>query len=898
MNALLRWPLTMVGVVLFSFLQAQCDLALSLTVANEQAAIFQNVTYTLTLSNSGPATATGIKVKAPDAELNANYGLVFTSANPSRGNYNLFTQIWSIDSLKANQSATLTLVLFTLKPDRPTFFAEVVAVNQTDPDSTPGNGNPNLSVQEDDEVVRRLQGLPCDFVINIAEDTCFQPGTSNATYGFKLLLQTTNPAIQFVEVATNPNFINPVSILATNTVSGPFGGWFLQPTGVSNKYYFRPHQGQGCVKEYEVQVPVNCSDSSPTPPDCILGSYFPDIYCINNGQDLALTVSLQTPALYTTELTPTTQYRVILGPTVLGTGTVQGISYFGLTGAKIPVTDDETMLRIERLPDGRCISEFRIVPSNFCQNTPVDFCPQQGIFPWDEWIKRVQLGNLDRSSGKSQFTNFTFENPAVPGNSASVVAGDSVPFRVTVGYSFVAYTDYISMFLDVNRNGTFSQDELVYSGQVPTVPNGANTQSVLMGKVYIPADAQSGVTTMKVVLRRGAPATVCGTVPYGEVELYSVRIGGGINSGGGCADVEFEVLGVECNDNGTPSIAADDTYFIRYLFNQPGFEGTPTFSGAFWVDASGNFRSPPLSSNFVNQGIVGQPSEHGPISIRDFPQLNFRVLGGFCNSDYTLVQAPDNTCSTQGPPIATVNCNATSSFPWEDWISRVRVGNFSKNSGKDTYSDFTKDSITLQIGSNSFGLRASYSYLTYDEYVRVWIDFNRNNIFDANEVAYEGILTKPANGVPFKDLLGQITVPSSTSSGPARMRVRMSRFDYPVACGVQAYGEVEDYTVKIVAGLGLQSSGQQPLPIFVETNTGFYPNPAADKLWLNFDQNSEATVTIRDAFGREVIRREFERTGIIEELSLDGLMNGYYLLQIEKAGERQRTQILVIAKDY
>jgi len=119
------------------------DLALTKSVNNSSPIIGETVTFTITITNqSQTTTATNIVV---DDVLPA--GLTFLSAAPSVGTYNSGTGDWSIASLAASTSATLGLNVRVDQVGLITNTAEIVSVDQTDVDSTPGNNDPN----EDDQ---------------------------------------------------------------------------------------------------------------------------------------------------------------------------------------------------------------------------------------------------------------------------------------------------------------------------------------------------------------------------------------------------------------------------------------------------------------------------------------------------------------------------------------------------------------------------------------------------------------------------------------------------------------------------------------------------------------------------------------------------------------------------
>jgi uncharacterized repeat protein (TIGR01451 family) len=84
-------------------LTPQADLALAKTVSQSQVFFGMNVTYTFTVHNLGPSTATGVVVSDPFPP-----GLVFVSAStPSQGTYNPAQGIWTVGTLANGAFATL-----------------------------------------------------------------------------------------------------------------------------------------------------------------------------------------------------------------------------------------------------------------------------------------------------------------------------------------------------------------------------------------------------------------------------------------------------------------------------------------------------------------------------------------------------------------------------------------------------------------------------------------------------------------------------------------------------------------------------------------------------------------------------------------------------------------------
>ncbi len=114
--------------------------------------IWQNVTFTVELTNTGTEAASGVEVSVP---IPAG-SLAYTSSSASTGSYNLFYKTWSVGVLQPGETATLSVVLFVLQNSTPLpYFVEVVSATSSDLDSSPGNGTgtPN----EDDEALVTLQ---------------------------------------------------------------------------------------------------------------------------------------------------------------------------------------------------------------------------------------------------------------------------------------------------------------------------------------------------------------------------------------------------------------------------------------------------------------------------------------------------------------------------------------------------------------------------------------------------------------------------------------------------------------------------------------------------------------------------------------------------------------------
>jgi len=122
------------------------DVSLSIMANNLLYAQYEQVTYTITVTNDGPEATDNVSVAA-----GLPNGMVYSGDNTSKGNYELFFERWDVGTLASGETATLELSLFTLVKDVDLVnFVQVLSSDTDDPDSTPGNDT-NQTADEDDE---------------------------------------------------------------------------------------------------------------------------------------------------------------------------------------------------------------------------------------------------------------------------------------------------------------------------------------------------------------------------------------------------------------------------------------------------------------------------------------------------------------------------------------------------------------------------------------------------------------------------------------------------------------------------------------------------------------------------------------------------------------------------
>ena len=118
------------------------DLAVTKIVSAPSAMEGGSLSFTIDVTNAGPATATGVEITDVLPS-----GVAYTSSSATSGSYNPGTGVWSVGTIAVSGSAQLTIDVTGTTSGSYTNTAEVTAANEPDTDSTPGNGDSD----EDDQ---------------------------------------------------------------------------------------------------------------------------------------------------------------------------------------------------------------------------------------------------------------------------------------------------------------------------------------------------------------------------------------------------------------------------------------------------------------------------------------------------------------------------------------------------------------------------------------------------------------------------------------------------------------------------------------------------------------------------------------------------------------------------
>ncbi len=162
---------------------------------------------------------------------------------------------------------------------------------------------------------------------------------------------------------------------------------------------------------------------------------------------------------------------------------------------------------------------------------------------------------------------------------------------------------------------------------------------------------------------------------------------------------------------------------------------------------------------------------------------------------------------TLNPPLACYCIPGTSDCTDDDVLLNVTFGTINNTTtcSANGYGDFFSSvaPANVEAGSNMpISVRVP---TTFSEQVSVWIDYNKNAVFEPNEYTHLG--SNAAGGT----INAIIPVPATAQLGATRMRVRV-RFATALtsgqACTTYGFGETEDYQVNITPCIVMNLTSQ------------------------------------------------------------------------------------------
>ncbi|MEZ4987193.1 MAG: DUF11 domain-containing protein [Saprospiraceae bacterium] len=258
---------------------ALADLSIEKSADVSLATAGDTVTFTITLVNEGPNDATGVTV----SEVIAS-GFSFESSTASMGSYDPANGIWTLGTVPDGVTATLVIRAVVNGGGDYCNEAFVISSNETDPDSTPGNGvdtDGDGSIQDDPEDEDDGDAVCIEVPCQVSIDIISQSGCNDAG-------TPVDPTDDFFVVVLNVTGVNVSAqwsgMIADRVVNGNYNDpqTFIVPisSAIAGNVFItiRDNVDNTCTNNVTLLAPESCSN------DCLL---FPQIstqpQCDDNG---------------------------------------------------------------------------------------------------------------------------------------------------------------------------------------------------------------------------------------------------------------------------------------------------------------------------------------------------------------------------------------------------------------------------------------------------------------------------------------------------------------------------------------------------------------------------------------------------------------------------------------
>jgi hypothetical protein len=194
--------------------------------------------------------------------------------------------------------------------------------------------------------------------------------------------------------------------------------------------------------------------------------------------------------------------------------------------------------------------------------------------------------------------------------------------------------------------------------------------------------------------------------------------------------------------------------------------------------------------------------------------------------------------------MPTANCNVG------DGIRLFSMTTIDNQSGcsPDGYGDFTAQVADLPQGLVDF---VTFSTDYGNQYMKVWIDFNDNFLFEEDEIIVDDfILGQGSGNGTFTDST-EFSIMSDANIGEHLMRVK-ANWNAPVsdnACDGSSYGETEDYTANITLPSGISDYQSEPNELIIKS----LADNQFEVLFTALNTTEDLIITVHNSAGQQVI---------------------------------------------
>ncbi|MFC6875655.1 reprolysin-like metallopeptidase [Flavobacterium myungsuense] len=504
---------------------------------------------------------------------------------------------------------------------------------------------------------------------------------------------------------------------------------------------------------------------------------------------------------------------------------------------------------------------------------------------------------------------------SAPNTAVSYVGGSSqtVTWAVAGTTANGVNTANVDILLSRDGGNTFPITLLAGTpndgSQVVTIPNTAGTQNRIMvrGSGHIFFD----ISNANFTITAGSTDTVVPTAPTlaasgttqtatnlswsgatDNVAVTGYDVFQGSTLLGSTSSTTFSVIGLTASTTYSFSVKAKDaagnislsSNLVSVTTLAPVLDTTlptaPTLTATGTTQTTTNLS---WSGATDNVAVTSYDIYQGASLIASVATTSYTVSGLTASTAYTFsirskdaagnISAPSNIVNvTTLAVVVTSYCASQGNSTADERIGRVVFGTINNTStGTNGYENFTSLSTNAVRGTAyTITITPSWTSTVFSEGYGVWIDFNGDGDFaDAGETVLSRArtITTPISGA--------ITIPATAKLGITRMRVSMKYNATPTSCEIFSFGQVEDYSINIVASVAKDASITPKALTFK-----VYPNPVRSNI-LNISGIENGTYRIINVVGQEVSKGKIEG----ESIPVHMIKSGAYLLEVTSNGE-------------
>ena len=301
----------------------------------------------------------------------------------------------------------------------------------------------------------------------------------------------------------------------------------------------------------------------------------------------------------------------------------------------------------------------------------------------------------------------------------------------------------------------------------------------------------------------------------------------------------------------------------------------PTLSASGTTQTASNLS---WSGATDNVGVTGYEVYRGTTLLATVATTTYAVTGLLASTAYAFtVKAKDaagnvsiasNTVNvTTLAVVAVTYCASQGNSTADEKIGKVVLGTINNTStGTAGYENFTALSTnTVRGTAYTITITPQWTTTAFSEGYAVFVDYNQDGDFlDSGETVF----TKAKSTVT--PATGSFTIPATATLGATRMRVSMKYNGTPTSCEAFSFGQVEDYTLNIVAvAKGTLAANENNAIVL-------YPNPLKGDFLNITGAENNAAFKIMNILGQEVAIGKISNNTI----STTNISSGTYLLQI------------------